>query len=143
MDIIHNFKISTTPAALYELFTTADGINKWWSMDCEIAHAPGDISRLRFTKAEDKIEMVFRLDRLVPDREVAWTCVENPNPAWINTTLHFQIEESGDQVDFTFNHGHWDEKWKGQLPYEQTKQGWGHFMGSLRDYCHKGVGQPW
>ena len=143
MDIVHNLKISTTPSALYELFTTEAGINKWWSLDCELAQKPGDISRLRFTKGEDKIEMGFRLDEWIPHQKVVWTCVENANPAWINTTLHFLIQEAHDAVDFTFQHQNWDEKWKGQLPYEQTKHGWEHFMKSLKDSCEKGVGEPW
>ncbi len=143
MDIVHNVKISTTPAALYELFTTESGMNKWWSMDCDIAREPGDISKVRFTKDENKIEMCFRLDTLEPGEKMVWTCVENPNPAWIDTVLHFSVKPAGEQSDFTFKHTNWDAKWQGQIPYEQTRHGWEHFMNSLKNYCEKGVGEPW
>ncbi len=141
MDIVHNFKLNVSQENLFTLFSSASGINKWWSSDCEIAQSEGGICKLRFT--EDKIEMVFQIDKIVEGKGVIWKCIENPNPAWLTTSLHFEIILEDSKSVFHFKHVGWDEKWQGELAYEQTKQGWEHFMQSLRSYCETGTGQPW
>ncbi len=141
MNIEHQFKINKDAQSLFPLFSTEAGINKWWSSDCEIAKNIGEISKLRFTA--DKIEMHFRLDEVKGNEKVKWTCVDNPNPAWINTSIYFEIKASGEESSFQFKHSGWEDKWQGELPYEQTKQGWEHFMKSLKSYCETGQGEPW
>lgn len=144
MDIVHDFRIKTTAQKLYEAITTENGIHGWWAKDADVGRNTGEISRMRFAKEAGAVEMHFRIDAMVPSKRVSWTCVKNPNPAWIDTMIDLEIDQvNPSEVNFRFNHSHWDPKWKGQLPYEQTKEGWNHFMISIKEYCETGVGQPW
>ena len=143
MDIQHKFRINTTSLRLYEAITTPQGIHRWWAKDADVKEQVGEVSVMRFAKEAGTVEMHFRIDELTPGRKVVWTCVKNPNPAWLGTVISFRIENVNNQVELTFIHGNWDAKWNGQLPYEQTKEGWQHFMKSIREYCETGIGQPW
>jgi uncharacterized protein YndB with AHSA1/START domain len=143
MDIVHNFPIKTTAQKLFDAITSQKGINGWWAKDADVGKKPGEVSTMRFAKESGQVEMQFRIDLIQPDQRVEWTCVRNANPAWIGTKISFVIKSSGNESDFTFTHGNWDPKWKGQLPYEQTKEGWLHFMNSIKQYCETGAGQPW
>jgi hypothetical protein len=53
------------------------------------------------------------------------------------------LHESNDSCRFSFTHNGFDEKWEGSPPYVMTKEGWEHFMQSLKNYCESGKGQPW
>ncbi|MDN5202088.1 SRPBCC domain-containing protein [Fulvivirgaceae bacterium BMA10] len=143
MDIAHNFKIKTSTDKVYEALTTQKGIMGWWSKDCDITQKVGEESHMRFNKDGKIVEMQFRVDTLQPGEKVSWSCVGNPNPTWIGTELRFDMEQQGDEVNFSFTHGNFDDKWAGQPPFEMTKEGWDHFMNSLKNYCEKGEGQPW
>lgn len=141
MDIKHEFSINTTAEKLFEAFTTEAGLNGWWTKDCDIDTQVGGVSKTRFN--DKGVEMEFRTDELKSGEHMLWTCTNNPNPSWPGTKLYFGIASSDNGVTFRFNHYGWDAQWKGQLPYEQTKGGWEHFMKSLKDYLETGTGEPW
>ncbi len=141
MDIIHEFEIETTKEDAYKALSTEQGINGWWSGDCDIPDAEGEVLRVRFTN--HNVEMGFRIDELVSNKKVVWTCVENPNPAFLDTVIKFDIKPTVSGVKFRFNHSNWDEQWDGKINYEQSKESWQHFMNSLKSYLETGVGQPW
>lgn len=145
MDIIHNFTIKTPAGNLYMALTSQQGINGWWARDADVGQRVGEVSKMRFAKESGTVEMHFRIDELKPGTRgrVSWTCIRNPNPAWLDTTIQFTIHESNEESSLTFTHGHWDSKWEGQINYEQTKEGWKHFMKSLKTYCETGKGEPW
>lgn len=143
MDIVHEVEINAPAHAVYEALTTHSGISGWWAKDCDIAGAVGDVSRMRFDKEGTIVEMHFRIDGLDSDRSVSWTCVSNPNPAWLDTNLRFEIATQGAGVKLRFAHTNWDAQWEGQPPYQMTRDTWGHFMQSLQQYCESGAGQPW
>ena len=143
MDIVYSFEIDAAPLEVYHAVATQQGITGWWSKDCKVAEEIGGQSDLRFNKEGKIVEMHFRTDQLQPGRSVAWTCVENPNPAWIGTELRYEIAESDKGTRLSFSHVRWDSKWEGQEPYEMTKEGWEHFMKSLKTFCETGAGQPW
>ena len=96
-----------------------------------------------FVKEGHSIVMKFRVDEMEAGKKVTWTCTENGNPAWVGTTLRFELgnENGGTQVIFT--HAGWDEKFKDTPLYVSVPPTWDAFMGSLKSYCETGVGQPW
>lgn len=141
MDIIHKFEIKTSVEAAYNAVTTEKGINGWWSKDCDIPDKEGETMKVRFT--EHNVEMGFKVEELTPLKRVKWLCTENPNPAFLNTTIQFDIEKSEGGVLFTFSHVNWDAQWEGKVNYEQSKQSWEHFMASFKSFLENGQGQPW
>lgn len=142
MDITHNFKINTSIDKVSAAITTEEGINGWWSKNCEIGQAVGETTVLNFIKEGTPVRMEFKVIEF-SSNEIRWKGIENPNPAWIGTHISFSFKEAGDEVDFTLKHTGWDEQWSGQAPYTNTKETWGFFMGSLKNYLENGEGQPW
>ncbi len=143
MDIQHKLKINASADTIYKAVSTQKGITAWWSKDCSVGENIGEPSNLKFDKQGNIVEMGFKTIALEPNTLVKWQCVANPNPAWINTEVITQISSSEIGCNVVFTHGGFDEKWKGQDPFEMTKQGWEHFVASLVSYCEKGEGQPW
>lgn len=141
MDIIHEFEIKATEKEVFKAITTEKGINGWWSKDCDIPSAEGEVIKVRFT--EHNVEMGFRIDELIPNSKVVWTCVENPNPAFLDTIVQFDIKSTTSGIKFRFTHSNWDEQWNGKINYEQSKESWNHFMNSLKSFLETGDGQPW
>ena len=143
MDITHNLIINASAKTIYDAVATKEGINGWWSKDCMVGETEGEKSLLKFDKQGTIVEMGFQTNTLVPNKSVTWTCTENVNPAWLGTQIITEISEADNGCKVTFSHAGFDEKWKGQEPFEMTKQGWEHFVSSLVSFCESGEGQPW
>ena len=143
MNIVEKIKIDTGAEKLYAALATQEGMEGWWCKDCDIATEVGEKSNMRFIKEGNLVKMQFRMDTLKANEVVSWTCSDNANPAWIGTTLTFQLKKMDDGAGVLFTHANWDEKWNDQPPYTQTRDTWGLFMQSLKSYCETGVGQPW
>lgn len=143
MDIKHNLNLNASAETIYKAVSTQQGINGWWSKDCSVGETEGGDSLLKFDKQGTIVEMGFKTESLVPNKTVIWECTQNGNPAWLGTKIKTQITELENGCEVVFSHANFDEKWKGQDPFEMTKQGWEHFVNSLRTYCEDGQGQPW
>jgi uncharacterized protein YndB with AHSA1/START domain len=123
---------------VFQALTEQAGYNGWWSKDCTIGRAPGEESNLRFNKEGNIVNMRFRVDEVVADKEVHWTCVAHDMPSWVGTSLRWRLLPDGPRTEVTFVH----DGWKGEAP-EPVVQGWRHFLGSLRSWVEGGQGQPW
>jgi uncharacterized protein YndB with AHSA1/START domain len=143
MDIAHKLKIKATADKIYDAVATEKGIHGWWAKKGKVGEVVGDESLLKFDKQGKIVEMTFKTEKLVPNKEVVWECVENANPAWIGTKIITSIEEGEDGCNVIFSHANFDDKWQGDDAFEMTKQTWEHFVKSLVDYSEKGQGQPW
>ncbi len=143
MDITHNLTIKASSETIYKAVSSEEGISGWWSKDCNVGTKEGEKSLLKFDKEGTIIEMGFETKILEPNKKVVWGCISMPNPAWIGTRIITEISSSEDGCDIVFSHAGFDDKWKGQEPFEQTKGTWNHFMNSLVSYCENGQGQPW
>ena len=143
MDIKHQLQLNATTQQVYEAIATQQGIEGWWSQVCHIPSNVGELSFMKFVKEDKVVGMYFRIDELQADKKIAWTCVQNSNPAWANSKLTFEIEKTVDGCSLVFIHYNFDEKWKGTPPYSMTVDGWNFFMSSLKSFCETGKGQPW
>ena len=123
---------------VFEALTSQAGYLGWWSKDCQIAQKPGDESRLKFNKEGTIVSMRFRLDETAREKSVRWTCVGHDMESWVGTTLAWDLVPDADATEVSFEHA----GWKGDAP-EPVRQGWRHFLGSLRSYVETGQGQPW
>ena len=143
MDITHHLKIKATATTIYDAVSSREGIKGWWSADCEVGTAVGSASTLKFNKQGTLVVMGFKTLELRPGKRVEWVCTAMPNPAWIGTKIITEIKELNGSCEVTFSHTGFDEKWKGQGPFEETKATWNHFINSLVSFCEGGEGQPW
>lgn len=143
MDITHDLKIKASPATVYAAVATETGIQGWWSKECSVGETEGAKSVLKFNKEGNIVEMGFRTLELQPNKKVVWECTDNGNSTWPGTKIITEITETPEGCSVVFSHAGFDEKWKGQPPFEMTKGGWQHFVASLVSYCEGGEGQPW
>jgi uncharacterized protein YndB with AHSA1/START domain len=136
-------EVAAPAAALYRALTTTEGHRGWWTDDCEVGGAVGQESVFRFDPmggGSGHVEMRFRIDRLEPDRAVAWTCVgQRNNEDWLNTRLTFTLSPAGDRTRVDLVHSAWRERTK---VYDACVAGWSHFMQSLKAYAETGTGTP-
>jgi uncharacterized protein YndB with AHSA1/START domain len=143
MEITHELTINASAKTIFDAVSTAKGISGWWSADCTVGMNVGSESVLKFNKEGMVVTMGFKTLDVKPNSRVEWECIAMPNPAWIGTKVITEIEENGGSAKVVFKHADFDEKWKEQEAFEQTKATWNHFMASLVSYCESGVGQPW
>ena len=130
--------INSTPAKAFEALTTQAGYRAWWNKLAEVPANVGGEARLEFNKEGQIIKMRFRIDAQVYNERVKWTCTGHDMPSWIGTTLDWKLRSNGSQVVVALEHAGWKE-----AAPEPVKQGWKHFLGSLKTYLEGGAGQPW
>jgi uncharacterized protein YndB with AHSA1/START domain len=139
MDAIRDeVRIQTGAAKVYEALTRQAGYRGWWNAVGEVAEREGGEAVLRFVKDGQPVNMRFRIDETRPNQLVRWTCVAHDMNSWVGTTLTWPIQEAGGAVLLAFEHGGWKDAAPGPV-----KDGWKHFLGSLKAYLETGTGQPW
>jgi uncharacterized protein YndB with AHSA1/START domain len=125
-------------AKVFGALTEQAGYNGWWSKDCQIARNVGEESKLKFNKEGNIVSMRFRVDEVIANKSVRWTCVGHDMESWVGTTLRWELTSDDPSTEVSFEHG----GWQGPAP-EPAVQGWRHFLGSLRSFIETGTGQPW
>jgi uncharacterized protein YndB with AHSA1/START domain len=79
--------LAAPPARVYEAIATADGVKSWWT-DGTFAEEVGGIGRLSFGHGWTEL----RIERLVPEREVEWSCVGQGWSHYIGVSLKGLVE---------------------------------------------------
>lgn len=138
-------EIASPVAAVYDAITSGAGLKNWWTATCEVGAGEGAHSTFRFGKTYN----VMRTEKLSPNREVVWKCLEQNHEAaelnrkdeWAGTTVKFRLESrSPSSTVVHFEH----EGLTPQLEcYQICERGWGHFLKtSLKKYVETGLGEP-
>jgi len=142
-DFTAQIDYAVSPRVVYQALTTPDGLRGWWGTHATVATAPGKLIRFDWSDS-DYIEL--RIDRLVQDREVQWTCAaqhdENlPHPdEWLGTEISFRLSPTTTGTNLQFTH-------RGLQPdlacYDMCAGGWDWFLRhSLRGLLEHGQGSP-
>ena len=147
-DFFMNLMYAVPARTLYQQFSTAEGIRRWWTRDCEMEERVGGKAAFRFPKAG--FHAVVTITRLEPERCVEWTCIDSKHPEksgfnnlrdWVGTSLRFEFEavdESHSRLKFTH---------AGLAPLEcfgVCSNSWSYYLNdSLRAYLEAGVGKPY
>lgn len=110
-DFFMNLKYAVSARTLYQQFSTAEGIRRWWTRDCEMEEQVGGKAAFRFPKAG--FHAVVTTTRLEPERCVEWACIDSKHPEksgfnnlrdWVGTSLRFEFEavdDSHSRLKFT------------------------------------------
>jgi len=134
--------LTAPPSRVYEAIATADGMRSWWT-DGEVAEEVGGISRLTFGHGWTEL----RVDKLVPDSEVEWRCVDqhidhfDPTDEWVGTRIRFYLTplDGGRRTRLDFAH----EGLAGLGCEEMCAKGWDHYIRtSLSGLVEDGEGAP-
>lgn len=131
-------RVAAPTSKVFEALSRQTGYRGWWNAAAEVPESEGKQAQLRFIKDGTPVNMRFRIDELTPNQRVRWTCIAHDLPGWVNTTLDWNLDASGPETLVRFEHAGWKEG----AP-EPVRDGWKHFLGSLKAYVETGSGQPW
>lgn len=129
---------------VYEALTTQRGFVRWWTTSCEVGAAEGDSITIRFG---DTFK-VMSIEALCPVTDIAWRVVQahlvapgvTRKDEWVGTDISFHLMPlSLDSTQLLLTHTGLTRE---SECYDICSQGWGLFMGSLKDYLERGSGIP-
>ncbi|HEX3799547.1 MAG TPA: SRPBCC domain-containing protein [Verrucomicrobiae bacterium] len=135
--------IEGSVVAVYDALTTEAGLRGWWTRTCEVGKRVGEQSTFRFGKMHN----VMRIEKLRPDSEVCWHCVEQHHDGlqqvdeWKGTQVSFRLmSQTPGRTLLDFEH-------RGLAPqlecFAICERGWDHFLKtSLKNYVETGRGEP-
>jgi len=141
----HSLAIAAAPATVFAALSTIEGLQGWWTEDCDGSTRSDGIIHFRFGACYKDMRVL----RMVPQREVHWRCtrahVEAPqverSDEWVGTEPVFVLapDEQGGTI-LHFEH-------LGLLPALQCfgvcSAGWRQFLASLKQYAETGSGNPY
>jgi hypothetical protein len=102
-------------------------VRAWWTAGT-FGDAVGEVGRLTFGHGWTEL----RIDKLIPDEEVEWTCVGQdiahftPTDEWVGTTIRFRLAPLGDGERTLLEFVH--EGLVGLGCEEMCVKGWDHYI---------------
>ncbi|MDB1123419.1 SRPBCC family protein [Vibrio algarum] len=135
--------ISANPESVYKAITK--DIDKWWTELSNQALQVGDQLIVRFEKTTS---WEMTVSEAFPGQSLVWEVTEanhdlgdiKARDEWKGTTIKWKIVENETGSKVAFSH-------EGLMPvlecYEICEEGWGYFLGSLKDYLETGKGYPY
>jgi uncharacterized protein YndB with AHSA1/START domain len=138
-------EIAAPVAKVFAAITTEKGLKGWWTTTCDAGAGVGSRATFRFGKTHN----VMLTEKLSPNQEVVWKCLEQHHEAaelnrkdeWAGTKVKFRLESrSPSSTLLHFEH-------EGLTPqmecYQICEHGWGHFLKtSLKKFVETGRGEP-
>lgn len=133
--------LPTTPAAVSALFTSAEGVSRWWGP----TEGDGAVGGTLVTGFGDNGVNAVRVLEAGPHR-VIWepVAVEGTTPTWhtqewLGTRVEFDIAPADGGTELRFRHA-------GLTPrlacWDDCFAGWSYFMASIKTYAETGTGTP-
>ncbi len=124
-DIRHRVGIAAPRHRVYEMLSSTEGLEQFWTQTEGRAEEGG---RLSFFFGDSTPGAVMEVVELSPDTRVVWRCVEGP-AEWVDTTIAFDLKDDGAETVLSFTHGGWREPTE-LLHHCSTK--WATFLIGLR-----------
>lgn len=132
-EIKHLLKINVPYKQVFDALTTDSGLSSWWTPDVKCGKKEGAISRFTFSGETTFMMKITNMSAQL----VEWKCVEGPQ-TWINTDIHFQLDDEGDATILHFSHTGWRSK---GVIFQTCSFDWCMFLSSLRTYLEEGEAQ--
>ena len=133
-------RFTASPDAVFDAFTTPEGIARWWTEQVSGGGAEGGELTLGFPNS-DGPRVVLHVDAAERADSVVWSVrAVPPLPAWqewAGTRIVVRLEPGGDEgTRMEFEH-------EGLNPelhcYDTCSRGWDHGLASLRSYVGSGT----
>lgn len=135
MDIVHEIDIETTPARIYAAITTQQGLSRWYTPDTKAEPQVGSIIEFKFSTLTT---LKFRVEKLEPDRHVAWAGLQVPDE-WKTTPITFDIAPGGDSAVLTFRQAGFTRDYEALGGFSYC---WAQYVRSLKLLLETGKGEP-
>jgi len=130
-------QVKSSPDAVFDAITTANGLAAWWNPVTGSGETGGE---LRFMMNAPE-PLVIHVDEAIRSTLVRWTVADCPFlPDWVGTKPTFTITPvDADTSELHFRHKGLSEELE---CIEMCTRSWNHYMTSLRDYLEVGRGSP-
>ena len=133
--------LTAPPAAVAALFTSAEGVSRWWGP----TEGDGAVGGTLVTGFGDHGANAMKVLEAGPDR-VVWESIVPDGVAvtahaqeWQGTTMEFDVLPAGTGTELRFRHA-------GLTPrlecWDDCFAGWTHFMASIEACAETGTGTP-
>jgi uncharacterized protein YndB with AHSA1/START domain len=137
-DSLHEIPVQASARAVFDAWTTSEGLSSWWTKDSKAQNKVGDVNV--FTFDGGNVEFHFRIDEQLPGQRVRWTGVKADKmpDEWVGTRIEVDLSEEDGGTRLRFGHKGWRDA---EGMYCVCNTTWGELMYRLRDYCEgKGRG---
>jgi uncharacterized protein YndB with AHSA1/START domain len=141
-DYAPKLAIDAPPEAVFDALTTLPGLAGWWTTVSGSGLAGGELRFVFAGEGGSDEPLIIHVTAAQRPSTVRWSCLQYTLLAdWAGTTLSFEVQprQAGGST-LTFVH-------TGLTPrlecYRDCKNGWDHFLPSLRDFVESGRGRPW
>jgi len=132
-NIEHLLTVNAPVEKVYEALTTQEGLGTVWTSELSVSQTIGEILEFQFG-SDDLTKM--RLVELVPNKRIAWECVDS-DPEWVGTSIVFDLSEKNGRTSITLGQLNWREV----TPfYRSCNYNWAIFLYSLQLYVEEGKG---
>jgi uncharacterized protein YndB with AHSA1/START domain len=134
--IYHNVEIITSPDFLYHAITSAEGLEKWWTLHSSGIPAKGEEYNFYFSPEYDWKAKVTKCEA---NKLIEWTITE-ADEDWKDTILSFVIVEKNNKCLLRFEHQKWREA---DDHFRQTSYCWAMYLKCLKDFLESSVVLPY
>lgn len=136
-DVLHRLPIRRSADAVFAAVSTPDGLNEWWTLDCDGRAALGAVYRFGFGAGyEDWRGTVTAFD---DGRAIEWT-MTRADADWHETVVGIRLVPDGDTTILEFSHRGWRET---NEQYRTTSCCWASYLRILRRYLEHGERVPY
>jgi uncharacterized protein YndB with AHSA1/START domain len=133
--IYHDFNIRAEQSAVFELLSTAAGLDHWWTQHCSGKSQLGSTFELSFGEGYVWTALVTKL---IPDQEFELTMIKADSD-WEGTRIGFQIEQGPGSVIIRFSHQGWPAE---NQHYRLSSYCWAMYLRLAKRFLEKGERFP-
>jgi uncharacterized protein YndB with AHSA1/START domain len=134
-DIYHQFIVKAPAANVFNAFSTAQGLNSWWTLESAGMPAMGGQYRFYFSSEYDwKAQVISFKD----GKELTWQMTK-ASADWVLTEVGFILEKKKEGTAVHFFHRNWKEV---NEHFAITNFCWGQLLNGLKNYVEKGIIVP-
>lgn len=140
MKTIHQVvDIEASTDKVWETFTTAAGLARWWSTQVDVADASTSGSVIDFTFAGE-FNPDMEITGVDGKSSVEWKCVGGHEP-WADNTFRFEIQGLGGGRSRLRFWQHYATELSDD-DYGIYNFNWGYYLQSLKELVETGTGKP-
>jgi activator of HSP90 ATPase len=132
-DVLHQVGVNSSSKELYEILTTEEGLQSWWSQHSDI-----DGAKVTVSFYNGMVTFVLNVAESVPGEKVVWE-VEGGPPDWADTTITWTISEHEGQTMLHLAHSGFAST---AGNFAAVNYNWGWYVTSIKFLLEKGEGMP-
>ena len=105
--IFHEVPIRAKADQVFEMLTEEDKLSSWWLPGSKMKSEVGAVGTFPLSNGENCIQL--RVAELLPNKKVAWDCLEHKFAEWSDTRIEFEIVDDAEGVLLRFRHSGWKD----------------------------------